>query len=348
MKRVFVGLSGGVDSAASAALLKEQGYDVVGAFIKIWRPEFIECPWQKERLDAMRICAHLGIPFKEIDLSDEYKKSVIDDMVGNYKKGITPNPDILCNRSIKFGAFKKWALSEGADLIATGHYARIEEKDGRYSLMRGRDANKDQSYFLSRLSEQDLSRSLFPVGGYTKPEVRILAEKFRLPVAQKRDSQGLCFVGDVSMRDFLSRYITLAKGNVIDEGGNMIGEHDGAALYTLGERHGFRLTITTPHESPRFVTNIDTKSNTITVSQKRETAEREDVRLTDVTWIQDPAMPLACTAQARYRETPIVCHVTENKGKYTAHFEKPHLAPPGQSLVFFEGDRLLGAGIITR
>src|SRR3989344_860547 len=241
MSTVFVGLSGGVDSAVSAALLKEAGHSVVGAFIKIWRPEFIECPWQKERLDAMRVGAHLGIPFREIDLSDEYKKDVIDDMIANYTRGITPNPDVLCNRHIKFGAFKEWAHAGGADLVASGHYARIVKTGNRFQLHRGKDTHKDQSYFLWRLTEKDLETTLFPVGGFTKPEVRALAEKFGLPVATKKDSQGLCFVGEVTMRDFLARYIDLKQGKVLDEAGAVIGEHDGAALYTLGERHGFRI-----------------------------------------------------------------------------------------------------------
>ncbi|OGG59991.1 tRNA 2-thiouridine(34) synthase MnmA [Candidatus Kaiserbacteria bacterium RIFCSPHIGHO2_01_FULL_56_24] len=356
MATVFVGLSGGVDSAVSAALLKEAGHSVVGAFIKIWRPEFIECPWQKDRLDAMRVCAHLGIPFREIDLSDEYKKTVIDDMVSNYARGITPNPDVLCNRHIKFGAFKEWALGEGADMIATGHYARIQISDVGLTkshmpksrmLLRGKDAGKDQSYFLWRLTEEDLSRTLFPVGGYTKPEVRALAKKFDLPVARKPDSQGLCFVGDVSMRDFLSRYLPLEKGAVLDESGKKIGEHDGAALYTPGERHGFRIEARSSHEDARYVIAIDTKANTITVSHDKEKAMKDEAALIDANWIgEQPAFPFTCVAQARYHETPIGCTVTEEGGS-RAIFERPHLAPPGQSLVFYEGERLRGGAVIA-
>ncbi len=348
MATVFVGLSGGVDSAVSAALLKEQGHDVVGAFIKIWRPEFIECPWQRERLDAMRVCVSLSIPFREIDLSDEYKRTVIDGMIADYSRGITPNPDVLCNRHIKFGAFSKWAFDEGADFIATGHYARIATKDGRHSLLRGKDTNKDQSYFLWRLTEQDLSRTFFPVGGYTKPEVRALAQKFDLPVARKRDSQGLCFVGDVTLRDFLGRFMALEKGSVLDEEGKTIGEHDGAALYTLGERHGFRITPNDPQEGPQYIVAIDTHSNTITVSPHRDLAQRCSVPLLESNWIGGAAgYPFACTAQARYRETPIPCIVSLEDEKEIATFEKPHLAPPGQSLVFYEGDRVRGGAVIA-
>lgn len=344
MKTVFVGLSGGVDSAVSAALLKEQGYSVVGAFIKIWRPEFIDCPWQKDRLDAIRVCAGLEIPFKEIDLSEEYKKTVIDDMVANYARGITPNPDVLCNRHIKFGAFAKWAFSEGADFVATGHYAQNNDLRGRYSLHRGKDTNKDQSYFLWQLTEKDLSRVLFPVGGFTKPEVRALAEKFDLPAATKKDSQGLCFVGDISMHDFLAHYLPLEKGKVLDESGNVIGEHDGAPLYTLGERHGFRISAQTTHKEPHFVSGIDTKNNTITVSTDRTKAARISVELLDVSFVEDAPKGAQClSAQSRYRETPVACTVDND----IVTFEKPHLAPPGQSLVLYDGDKLVGGGVIA-
>ncbi len=351
MAKVFVGLSGGVDSAVSAALLKEQGHDVIGAFIKIWRPEFIECPWQKERLDAMRVAAHLGIPFKEIDLSEEYKTSVIDSMIKDYEAGITPNPDILCNRDIKFGFFKKWALSEGAEKIATGHYARIQTIDvgltKSHMLLRGKDENKDQSYFLSQLSQEDLGRTLFPVGEYTKSHVRALAEKFKLPVAAKRDSQGLCFVGEVSMRDFLARYITLTPGIVLDEKGAPIGEHDGAALYTIGERHGFRITNHSPHDAPHFVTHIDTSANTISVSKERNNAARTRVDLVSMHWIRPHVqLPARFLAQARYRETPVAVEIMEHRGEYRATFDTPHLAPPGQTLALFDGESLIGSAIL--
>ncbi len=336
MKRVFVGLSGGVDSAVSAALLQQQGYDVTGAFIKIWRPEFIECPWQKERLDAMRVCAHLGILFKEIDLSDIYKKEVIDDMIRNYESGITPNPDILCNRHIKFGAFKDWALSQGADLIATGHYARLENGE----LHRGVDPQKDQSYFLARLTKEDLAHTLFPVGGYTKTQVRALAERFKLPVARKHDSQGLCFVGEVSMRDFLARYINLKQGPVVDTEGNVIGEHDGAALYTLGERHGFRIHTQSAHTKPHFVVGIDTATNTLVVSTDLSRAYTRSCGLSDILWHTEVS---EADAQARYREKPVHVRIAGE----TVYFDDQHLAPPGQTLAFYDGSRLVGSGILT-
>lgn len=340
MKAAFVGLSGGVDSAVSAALLKQQGYRVVGAFIKIWRPEFIDCPWQRDRLDAMRVCAALEIPFKEIDLSDEYKNAVIDDMVSKYERGITPNPDVLCNRHIKFGAFSKWAYGNGADYVATGHYA--QNIDGH--IMRGKDTNKDQSYFLWQLTKGDLERVLFPVGRFIKREVRSIAEKLALPVAKKKDSQGLCFVGDITLRDFLSHYIALEKGDVLDENGAVIGEHDGAALYTLGERRGFRIHPKRANTVPHFVIAIDTAENTLTVSPNRMRARRALVRIEEASWVRaEPSSGAHLVAQMRYRETPVACVYKDG----TVTLSEPRLAPPGQSLVLYDGEKLIGGGIVS-
>ena len=339
---VFVGLSGGVDSAVSAALLKEAGYSVIGVFIKIWRPEFADCPWREERLDAMRVAAALEIPFREIDLSDEYKKTIIDDMIKNYASGLTPNPDVLCNRHIKFGAFASWAFAEGADFVATGHYARVKREGERYHLLRGKDTAKDQSYFLWQLTEKDLSRILFPVGEYEKSAVRTLAQKFNIPVATKRDSQGLCFVGDVSMRDFLKQLLPVTKGTVVDEYGTEIGEHDGAALYTLGERHGLHLYTSTPHETPQYISKVDTKRNVITVSKSKEAAWTNQVILMSENWLANPRSQVE--VQTRYHGEKIPCTIEKNTSTIT--FERPHLAPSGKSVVCYEGDRLLGGGII--
>jgi tRNA-uridine 2-sulfurtransferase len=206
-KRVFVGLSGGVDSAVSAALLKRNGYEVTAVFIKIWRPEFYECTWEKDRIDAMRVAVALGMPFREVDLSDAYEGKVVRDMTESYAAGRTPNPDVECNEKIKFGAFFDWAIAEGADALATGHYARVADAPDGTALMRGIDDDKDQSYFLYRIARAHMSRVMFPVGDMRKADVRRLAIDFSLPVAHKKDSQGLCFVGDVSMADFLARYI---------------------------------------------------------------------------------------------------------------------------------------------
>lgn len=344
MTTAFVGLSGGVDSAVSAALLKERGYDVVGAFIKIWSPEFLECTWKEDRLDAMRVCAALQIPFLEIDLSDEYKKEVVGDMLQKYSAGVTPNPDVLCNRSIKFSHFAKWAFKRGADRIATGHYARIRERSGALELLRGADASKDQSYFLYRLGQKDLARTMFPIGEFSKPGVRALAERYKLPNATRPDSQGLCFVGDVSMKDFLSRFIRLEPGDVIDESGAIIGKHDGAALYTIGERHGFSAAGSVPH----YIVSIDIAGNTIRVSSERTRATKDSVALSDAHWIgAAPEFPLRAHAQARYREQPFPLTIEDRRLDLSAKFDEPHIAAPGQSLVLYDGATCLGGAVIN-
>ncbi len=331
-----MGLSGGVDSSVSAGLLREQGYDVTGVFIKIWQPEFLECTWRTDRLDAMRVAATLGIPFKEIDLSDVYKKTVIDDMIQEYSAGRTPNPDVLCNRYVKFGAFKEWAWAQGADFVATGHYARIEKHNDGYALLRGVDTNKDQSYFLWRLTQSDLSRTLLPVGHLTKPQVRAHALRSGLPNAKKKDSQGLCFVGDIHMESFLRRYIDTAPGSVLDTNGQVIGTHHGAALYTLGQRHGFTAQGTHEH----YVISTDVAQNTVTVADSATQAEVTRISLSDINLMTSRGSSL--TAQSRYREKPVAISLDGHE----VTFSKPHLAAPGQSLVIYDGDICIGGGII--
>ncbi len=343
MTKVFVGLSGGVDSAVSAALLKERGFDVTGAFIKIWQPEFTECTWREDRLDAMRVASALGIPFREIDLSVEYKKEVVEQMIGDYERGITPNPDVLCNRIIKFGHFAKWAKAEGAEFIATGHYAQIKESGGAHELHRGADSGKDQSYFLYRLSQNDLASSFFPVGGLTKSNVRTLAKKFDLPVSSKPDSQGLCFVGDVSIPEFLSRYITLRSGEVLDRTGKTIGSHEGAALFTIGQRHGFAAAS----DVPLYVISIDTKNNTITTDPDRAKAARTTVRIEDVHWIKEPPQVFEADGQARYHETPVRASVVREGAGARVTFSEPHITAKGQSLVLYIQSECVGGGVIA-
>ena len=344
--KVFVGLSGGVDSAVSAALLKEQGKNVTGVFIKIWQPEFTECTWREDRLDAMRVCAALDIPFLEVDLSEEYKKEVVDTMVRDYGKGLTPNPDVLCNRVVKFGAFATWARKEGVASIATGHYAQIKDAAGHLDLVRARDAAKDQSYFLYTLGQADLSRALFPVGGLLKSEVRKEALRFNLPVARKPDSQGLCFVGEVSMRDFLARFLPVAPGPVRTREGKLIGEHEGAALYTIGQRHGFQ---TGGASAPHYVTSVDVAKNIVYVSARREDAARPGVILEQVSWVHhEPAEWRSLKAQARYHEEPVGVKIEKKNSEYSVKFETPHIASPGQSLVLYDGDVCVGGGIIGK
>lgn len=349
--RVYVGLSGGVDSAVSAALLKERGLDVCGVFIKIWRPEFIECTWKEDRIDAMRVCAALSIPYHEIDLSEQYKKEVIDGMIREYALGITPNPDVLCNRFIKFGAFAAWARTQGADLIATGHYARIRQDGAHLELLRGSDPDKDQSYFLCRLEQHDLARTIFPVGGMKKSEVRERASALGLPVAQKRDSQGLCFVGDVSMADFLRRFISLESGSVIDTEGREIGEHQGAALYTVGERHGFLITAKSAARTPHYIVRVDTEHNVIVVSPDRSATQSRIATVGDLSWVyRQPASGSQLHAQARYREKPfpVKVHAVRATSVLDVESDEPRVFPPGQSLVLYRDEVCLGGGVIRK
>jgi tRNA-specific 2-thiouridylase len=296
-RRVFVGLSGGVDSAVSAALLKQQGFDVTGVFIKAWSPPGFVCTWKEDRRSAMRAAAVLDIPFLTLDLEKEYKQEVVDYMIKEYREGKTPNPDVMCNKQIKFGHFLKFALRNGADYVATGHYARkvvssqqpasrdkkenVETLmlDAKCLLLEGTDSNKDQSYFLWTLTEDQLKHTLFPIGHLEKPEVRKLAHKFGLPQETRKDSQGLCFLGKIDMKEFLKEYLDVKKGDVVSENGEVIGEHDGAELYTLGERHGFNIFKQTGE--PVYVVGKDVEKNTITVAgkynfdEKNETADQE-------------------------------------------------------------------------
>jgi tRNA-specific 2-thiouridylase len=344
-RKVFVGLSGGVDSAVSAALLKQRGYDVTGVFIKIWQPEFIECTWKEDRLDALRVATALDIPFREIDLSEEYKRGVITRMLDDYSAGITPNPDVLCNKHVKFGSSAEWAYREGAEYVATGHYARVRQSGAHFELLRGLDPSKDQSYFLHTLSESDLARALFPVGGLQKSEVRSFARQFDLPVRNKPDSQGLCFVGDVSMSEFLKRFLAVEPGPVIDASGQRIGEHEGAALYTVGQRHGFSAGGGAPH----YVIAVDTRTNTLVVSKRREDAGRTAVSIRDMHWVGKASpLPIEATAESRYRELPAPVRLEEEGGGIRAHFRVPHVISPGQSLVVYQGELCLGGGTIAR
>jgi tRNA-specific 2-thiouridylase len=346
MEKVYVGMSGGVDSSVSAALLQRQGYDVTGVFIKIWQPEFIECTWREDRLDAMRVCAALSIPFLEIDLSEEYKTQVVETMVADYMRGLTPNPDVLCNEKIKFGVFMRWALDQGAEYVATGHYAQIRECNGKKVLARAVDNAKDQSYFLYRINGIDLERVLFPIGSIEKSDVRKTAKRFNLPIAEKADSQGLCFVGDVSMRDFLRRYIQIEEGTVVDTHGIAIGTHDGTALYTIGQRHGFTVDKN-PGGNAYFVTGIDTHSNILIVSHNKTDTMRLKTKIRDVHWISTPPhLHEKYLAQTRYHETPVSATIRSIGDTTEIIFDTPHTASPGQSLVLYDDDACMGGGII--
>ena len=351
-KTVFVGLSGGVDSSVTAALLKQQGYAVVGVFIRTWQPDFIQCSFREDRLDAMRVAAHLDIPFLECDAEDAYKRSVADYMIDEYKKGRTPNPDVMCNREIKFGVFWQFAREHGADYIATGHYARVEQTSLGYELFVGFDKTKDQSYFLWTLTQEDLPHVLFPVGGFEKTHVRDLARRFGLPTAPKKDSQGICMLGDLDIKEFLAHYIEEKRGDVLDENGQTIGYHDGAVFLTLGERHGFVITQKTPTEEPYYIVRKDAVANTITVSHSRHgtaAADGNGVLLEHCSWTcETPKAGDWYAAQIRYHGDYLPCMIAALDGaSATLTFDEPVIVAPGQSIVLYEGDICLGGGIVA-
>jgi tRNA-specific 2-thiouridylase len=358
-RTVFVGLSGGVDSAVSAALLKQQGYEVVGVFIKTWHPDFLVCNEEEERLDAMRVAAFLDIPFLTFDFTDVYKKEVADYMICEYKAGRTPNPDVMCNKEVKFGAFLKKALEMGADFVATGHYAQAVgcwTPDNRVSntrqLIKGIDPSKDQSYFLWTLNQEQLSKILFPVGNLKKSEVRILAKKFKLPVAEKKDSQGICFLGAVDLKEFLKHYIKEKKGKVSNEKGEEIGFHDGVVFHTLGERHGFTITKKSPTDGAYYVIGKDIKKNILIVSQSRVFSHNKvglrEVELIDTNWISEIPKPNKnYTCQIRYHGEFLSCQVVcKSNASARIIFEKPILVASGQSCVIYDGDVCLGGGVV--
>lgn len=335
-------MSGGVDSSVSAALLKKAGYDVTGVFIKVWQPDWINCTWREDRLDAMRVAAQLDIPFITLDLEKEYKEQVVDYMVAEYRSGRTPNPDVMCNRFVKFGGFYDWAMKRGADFVATGHYARIE--NGK--LMMGDDQNKDQTYFLWTLTAEQLKHVLFPVGNIEKPEVRKLAKKFKLATADKKDSQGLCFIGKIDVKEFLSHYIEEKRGDVVNEKGEVIGHHDGAFFYTIGERHGFTITKKTPYDEPLYVFAKDIEKNTISVSSKDELPNgKTSLQLTVVNWI-GRTIPVGRKLQARSRYREALQEVVISDQNAVTFSEPQFTLSSGQSLVVYDGKECLGGGII--
>jgi tRNA-specific 2-thiouridylase len=348
---VFVGLSGGVDSSVAALRLLRDGYNVVGVFIKVWHPDFLVCNWEQERLDAMRVAAKLGIPFLTCDAQKAYKDDVADYFIREYEAGRTPNPDVMCNKYVKFGAFLEFAKEHGAAYIATGHYAQVGKGADGFPLMRGADAKKDQSYFLWTLTKEQLSRTLFPVGDSLKDEIRREAARAGLPTAGKRDSQGICFLGHVDIPEFLSHYMTLEEGDVLSPKGAVIGRHHGALVYTSGQRHGF--TITDPQEAkkPHYILTRDISKNTITVSEDRPQERSGDsITLSDVNTIAwTPAIGEEVELQTRYRQHPATGTVTGAGDRtLTITFATAgELASPGQSCVFYRKERCLGGGIIA-
>jgi tRNA-specific 2-thiouridylase len=387
MKRVVVGLSGGVDSSVAAHLLVEQGYDVIGMFMKNWHDESVtisdECPWIDDSNDALLVSEKLGIPFQVIDLSEQYKERIVNYMFSEYEKGRTPNPDILCNREIKFDVFMKAAMELGADYVATGHYCRKgENKHGGFDLIAGQDSTKDQSYFLCQITQNQLAKVLFPIGHLEKKEVREIAKKEDLVTAEKKDSQGLCFVGKIKLPDFLQQQLKVKKGEVIEisnehhqfkayedidvkvenidllskpfeynsNEGIKVSEHNGAHFYTVGQRKGLHVG---GRPEPSFVISIDTKENKIYTGQTKEhfglnkyalKLKKESINWINKKYIQEEKDYFI---RIRYRQKLqkgiLIC---KNEEWYILFDQKQSAVSPGQFAAWYLGDVLIGSGVI--
>ncbi len=381
MTKVYVGMSGGVDSSLAAALLQKQGYDVTGVYMKNWTQDLpgMVCPWADDLADAKRVAVQLNIPFKVFDFQKEYKQKVVDYMIAEYQAGRTPNPDIMCNQEVKFKVFLDAALADGADMIATGHYARVSRQPrvadflhhgessgtpemselsdvqksdrprGVVTLNTAADAAKDQTYFLYRITQAALQKTLLPLGDMTKPEVRAKAAQLGLATAAKKDSQGICFVGKVGIKDFLQQYVTAEPGDIIDKTtGKVIGQHEGAIFYTFGQRHGLGVGGGLPY----YVVAKDVAKNIVyvTTNLNDNSLWRDGLHLNQLHWINDP--PKAgghYKVRTRYRAPLVDCEISPGTdGTMTLHLKDPERAiTPGQSAVLYDGDRVVGGGIVA-
>jgi tRNA-specific 2-thiouridylase len=390
MKRVVVGLSGGVDSSVAAWQLKEEGYEVIGMFMKNWHDDSVtisnECPWLDDSNDAMIVAQQLGIPFQTIDLSIEYKKRIVDYMFSEYEKGRTPNPDVLCNREIKFDIFLNAALKLGADYVATGHYARKEEISIHdktvFRLLSGKDSNKDQSYFLCQLTQAQLSKALFPIGALKKSEVREIAAKIGLTTANKKDSQGLCFIGKVHLPEFLQQQLKPKPGNVVliepdhetyqasknsadlaerarpytyhDKIGRIAGKHTGAHFYTIGQRKGLNMG---GFAEPVFVIGTDTAKNIIYMGMGEQHPglyrQALSINPKDIHWVRPdlslkPGTSRRYQARIRYRQPLQECLIVQESDKLYILFNEPQRGiTPGQFAAWYDGEELIGSGVIA-
>jgi tRNA-uridine 2-sulfurtransferase len=355
-KKVLLGMSGGVDSSVSAALLLEQGYEVIGAFMKNWSgsvcapaganpdavgEEFEECGWKDERRDAARVAAKLGIKFVTFDFEEDYRRDVVENMFEEFQAGRTPNPDVMCNKFIKFKRFIEEADRLDCDYVATGHYAQNIE--GR--LTAGADKNKDQTYFLWAVNPDVVPRILFPIGDMDKPDVRKKAEELNLTVADKKDSVGICFVGEVDMREFLQARLPKDPGNVVTTEGEIVGTHEGINFYTIGQRHGLNIGGGTPY----YV--VEKRSETkelVVTSNFHPSLFKGELTAKDLNWFEEVSAPRDCLCRIRYRQPLQECTITiVEKNRVTVAFKEPQRAiTPGQSIVFYDGETVIGGGVI--
>lgn len=353
-KRVILGLSGGVDSSVAAVLLKEQGYDVIGLFMKNWdeTDDAGVCTAEEDAIDAMKVATKLGIPFYTVNFEKEYWDRVFQYFLDEYKKGRTPNPDVMCNQEIKFNAFLDYALKLDSDYIAMGHYARVKQDGDNFLLLRGTDNNKDQSYFLSRISQKALSKSLFPIGELEKSEVRAIAEKYDLDTATKKDSTGVCFIGERNFNRFLDQFLKPNPGEMRDVEGNKVGMHTGLIHYTLGQRKGIGLGGVGDGR-PWFVAGKDLKNNILYVAQGDDHPSLYSQSLigTEMSWIagSSPGFPLHCTAKFRYRQKDIPVVVTKENDSIVIDYKETPVkgVTPGQAAVLYQGEVCLGSCIIA-
>ena len=354
---IYVGMSGGVDSSVAALLLKQQGYSVHGLFMKNWEGDDEDgyCAAEEDLSDAQKVCDTLNIELQGVNFSDQYWDRVFEYFLQEYAAGRTPNPDILCNKEIKFKAFLDYAISQGAEKIATGHYARIRFEGGVYKLIKGVDNNKDQTYFLYTLGQKQLSKSLFPIGELEKPEVRRLAEENNLITFNKKDSTGICFIGERDFKSFLQKYLPAQPGEMQTPDGQVVGKHDGLMYYTLGQRQGLGIGgLRDFNDTPWYVADKDLDNNILIVVQGNDhpLLHHKECSANDMSWVQGdaPALSFNCAAKTRYRQQDAKCLVEYQEKDKSWHitFEHPQWAiTPGQAIVFYDGEECLGGGTIT-